>query len=233
MTRRRWIADEVRGDRAVLAGDQAAHLGRVLRVRVGQEFDIVAGERVRRGRVASVADDRVEFELGEDVPAAVLPEITVLLAIFKFDRMEWAFEKLTELGVARVVPVVARRTETHLRAAAEKRVERWRRIMREAAQQSRRAAPPAIAAPVRLQDALEASASSRIVLSEAETPVTLEQALKTAPVALAFGPEGGWTNEELEMFTAAGWKAASLGPTILRAETAAIAAVAVAMAKLA
>ena len=98
MTRRRWIADEVRDNRAYLFGSHAEHLSRVLRARVGQEFDISAGDQLRRGRVLSVADDRVEFELGELVEAASAPPITVLLSVIKFDRMEWAIEKLTELG---------------------------------------------------------------------------------------------------------------------------------------
>ncbi len=232
MTRRRWIADEVMGDHAALTGDQAAHLARVLRARVGQEFDIAIGDRVRLGRVASVTEHRVEFELGADVASAALPEVTVLLSIFKYDRMEWAIEKLAELGTARIVPVIAARTETHLAQAAEKRGERWRRIAREAAQQSRRVAPPEIAPATRFKDALVTAAATCIVLSEAEEHLTLKQSLGSAPVALAFGPEGGWTSAELQAFAAAGWKSASLGSTILRAETAAIAAVAVVMAEL-
>ncbi len=233
MTRRRWIADEVCGDRATLIGSQAAHLSRVLRAREGQDFDITDGARVRRGRVVSVSDTRVEFELGEDVAVAAVPEITVLLSIFKFGRMEWAIEKLTELGAFRTVPLIAQRTDSHLAAAAAKRVERWRRIAREAAQQSRRVTPPEIALPVRFNDALALSASTRIVLSEAEGQCTLKQALAGgAPVALALGPEGGWTADELLAFAGARWIPASLGPTILRAETAAIAAVAIAVAEL-
>jgi 16S rRNA (uracil1498-N3)-methyltransferase len=232
MTRRRWIADEIAGDRALLTGDQAGHLMRVLRVRVGQEFEIASGNRVRRGRVTSVEEGRVEFRLGEDVASATLPEVTVLLSIFKFDRMEWAIEKLTELGVTRIIPVVARRTEAHLAKAADKRVQRWRRIAREAAQQSRRTAPPEVASPVGLKEVLAVEAAARVVLSEGEQALSFKQALGGVPVALAFGPEGGWTPEELEAFAAAGWKSASLGTTILRAETAAIVAVAVAMAEL-
>ncbi len=234
MTRRRWIADEVSGDRAALVGGQAAHLARVLRVRIGQEFDISTGDRVRRGRVAAVSAERVEFELGEDLAVSAGPELTVLLAIFKFDRLEWAIEKLTELGTRRITPLIASRTEPHLAKAAERRVERWRRIAREAAQQARRTAPPEIAAPTRLQDALGVSASTRVVLSEVETEMSLKDALAqaTPPVALALGPEGGWTAEELRLFAQSGWTGASLGRSILRAETAAIAAAAVAIAQL-
>jgi 16S rRNA (uracil1498-N3)-methyltransferase len=233
MTRRRWIADQVSGNRAVLLGEHAAHLSRVLRAQVGQEFDIAAEGVVRRGRVLSVAEERVEFELGEEVEATPLAQVTLALAIFKFDRMEWAIEKCTELGVTRIVPFVARRTDAHLAAAAVKRVERWRRIGREAAEQARRAAPPESADPVKLGDVLALRGELRVVLSEAETAISLRElcVCSGSSLLLAIGPEGGWTNEELQAFKEAGWKAASLVPTILRAETAAIAATAVVMAQ--
>ena len=206
----------------------------MLRAHIGQEFDIAAEGRVRRGRIISVTPERVEFELGEELPAAVLPDITLLLAIFKFDRMEWAIEKATELGVARMVPLIAKRTDSHLASAAVKRVERWRRIAREAAQQSRRDAPPEIAAPARFEEVLSVPAERRIVLSEAEEQVSLKQAVAgfKGSLALAIGPEGGWTGEEERAFREHGWIAASLGPTILRAETAAIAAVSIVLAEL-
>ena len=87
-------------------------------------------------------------------PPRALAEITLLLAIFKFDRMEWAIEKCTELGVSRIVPVIARRTDSHLAAASANEIERWRRIARQAAEQSRRAAPPEISVPIKLSEAL-------------------------------------------------------------------------------
>jgi 16S rRNA (uracil1498-N3)-methyltransferase len=233
MTRRRWIADEVSGNRAALVGAHAEHLARVLRACVGQEFDIAANGTIRRGRITGVARDRVEFELGEEIPTAASSNITLLLSIFKFDRMEWAIEKCTELGAARIVPVIASRTETHLAAAAAKRMERWQRIAREASEQSRRAAPPEISQPTKLKDVLALPGSNRIVLAESEEGVMLKHALQShsagSEIVLAFGPEGGWTEAELEAFHAAGWTSASLGSTILRTETAAIAAMAVAV----
>ncbi len=233
MTRRQWIADEVTGSRAALTGAHARHLARVLRARVGQEFDVVAGERVHRARVASVGEDRIEFELGEEVPREVAPEVTILLAVFRFDRMEWAIEKLTELGAARIVPVIAQRTDPQLARAAVKRAERWRRIARQAAQQSRRAAVPEVGEPLALHEALAQAQGRGIVLAETERGKTLKDALGTAgAVTLAVGPEGGWTAAELHQFAEAGWTAASLGTGILRAETAAIAALAVAQAQL-
>ena len=120
MTRRRWLADEVHGDRAALVGKHAQHLSRALRARVGQEFDVSAAGRLHRGRVVAVTDDRVEFALGEELPAPAEPDVTLLIAIYKFDRMEWALEKLTELGAARIVPVIARRTDSGLAKAAAK-----------------------------------------------------------------------------------------------------------------
>lgn len=231
MTRRRWIADRWEGDRAYLTGGKAEHLSRVLRARVGQEFEIAIDGLVRLGRIASITEQQVEFELGEGLAAAELGSVSLLLAVFKFDRMEWAIEKATELGVASITPVICRRTDAHLAAAAEKRVERWRRIMREAAQQSRRASEPAIADPAKLRDALPISADRKIVLSEVERERTLKDVLSQPATGnrtvLAIGPEGGWTDDELRAFDDAGWIPASLGPTILRAETAAIAALAI------
>lgn len=234
MTRRRWIADEVSANHAALAGAHADHLVRVLRARIGQEFDIAAGETVRRGRITSIQDHRVEFELGEEVPASERLAITMALAIFKFDRMEWAIEKCTELGVARIVPVIAHRTDTHLASAAVKRVERWQRIARQASEQSRQTSSPEIAQPLKLKDAVTLEATTRILLAETESQVTLKQALQDHPadLVLAVGPEGGWTDAELRLFSEAGWISASLGNTILRAETTAIAAVAIVLSEL-
>jgi 16S rRNA (uracil1498-N3)-methyltransferase len=236
MTRRRWIADEVSNDRAALTGAHAAHLSRTLRARVGQEFEVVCGEMVRRGVVVSVTDERVEFELSDGIVASISAPITLLLAVFKFDRMEWAIEKCTELNVTSIVPVVARRTEKHLAAAAGKRAERWRRIAREASEQARRVAPPEIGDPVKLPAALDIAADLRIVLAETEREAQLSDIVRERAglrsLALAIGPEGGWTPDELQLFEQAGWSAASLGETILRAETAAIAALAIARAQL-
>jgi len=233
MTRRRWIADRVEGDRAFLLGPNANHLFRVLRVKIGQEFDVAANGVLRSAKVVFASHDQVEFELGAEVESTALPQITIYLSIFKFDRFEWALEKLTELGVSHVVPMIAQRSEEHLAKAAAKRVERWRKIAREASQQARRIAPPEIADPVALKKVIEKEQGSRIVLSESEEQVSLKTVLNGCkpPLAMAFGPEGGWSEAELRLFNAEGWKAASLGHTILRAETAAIAAVAVAMAE--
>ena len=239
MTRRRWIADEVAGNRAALVGAHADHLARVLRARVGQEFDIAANGIVHRGRISTVSNDRVEFELAEEITVPPPLQLTLALSIFKFDRMEWAIEKCTELGVSRIVPVLARRTDRHLAAAAGKRRDRWQRIARQAAEQSRRIIPPEIAALCKPEDAAVLQGRARILLAESEVELTLKDALHSRPsvndndkdMILAIGPEGGWTGEEEKLFRESGWISVSLGPTILRAETAAIAATAIVLAE--
>jgi 16S rRNA (uracil1498-N3)-methyltransferase len=231
MTRRRFIADEVSGDRAALTGKHADHLVRVLRARVGQDFDIATGDGVRRGQISLLEPGRVEFELGEEISGVSPAEITLILAVFKFDRMEWAIEKCTELGVSQIVPVIARRTDAHLATASSKRVERWQRIALQAAEQSRRAAPPEITAPIKFAEAVKFPGALRILLAESEEQTQLRDILKPlsagSGIVLAVGPEGGWADEELKAFQQAEWVSASLGNTILRAETAAIAATAI------
>lgn len=234
MTRRRWIADEVSGDRAFLTGQNADHLVRVLRARVGQQFEIATPEGVRLGEIIEIQPERVVFSTKT---ISNLPDrrhsakIRLYLAVFKFDRFEWAVEKCTELGVSSIVPIIASRTDPHLASAALKRVERWRRVAHEAAQQSRRSEIPEIAAPEKLDKSLLGAPGQRIVLAESEREQRLADLLEGASeLSLAVGPEGGWTESELLLFSQAQWASASLGPTILRAETAAIAALAVAQA---
>jgi 16S rRNA (uracil1498-N3)-methyltransferase len=188
------------------------------------------------GRVTSVLEDRVEFDLSDSILPLHLPDVTLVLAIFKFDRLEWAIEKATELGSVRILPVVAARTEKHLGAAAGKRIERWRRIVLQAAEQARRSSPPEVLDPCTADRVFQLEAGTRVLLAESEKELPLKRALlqhaSGSSLALAVGPEGGWTAGEVQKFQQAGWISATLGPTILRAETAAIAALAVVMAEL-
>jgi 16S rRNA (uracil1498-N3)-methyltransferase len=247
MTRRRWIAERWDEATATLTGGTADHLIRVLRAETGMEADIVAGGRVFHATVAAIENggegkSEVRFNLLSEMNADPALPITLVMSIYKFDRMEWAIEKLTELGIAEIAPVIARRSEKHLALAAAKRVERWRRIAHEASQQARRSDVPLIHDPVALADRVRReSTAKRIVLAEQERTTTLSNALEGAiaeadaelPVfEIAIGPEGGWTPDEESLFDTNGWKAVSLGPRILRAETAAITALAVASSML-
>ena len=237
MTRRRWIAEHWDEATATIVGAQAEHMARVLRAQVGTEADVVAGGFVFHAQVAAVSNQEVRFNLITEVQADPALPVTLVVSIYKFDRMEWALEKATELGVAAVAPVIARRTEKHLAQAAEKRAERWRRIVHEAAQQSRRSDVPLIHEPATLASWVRAeSVVTRIVLAEQERTTTLRIAIEEAVAAagqqmpaleIAIGPEGGWAPDEEALFDANGWRAVSLGPRILRAETAAITALAV------
>jgi 16S rRNA (uracil1498-N3)-methyltransferase len=244
VTRRRWIAEHWDEATATLVGAQAEHLTRVLRAQPGMEADVVAGGHVFHAQVAAITRDEVRFNLIAELEADPALPVTLVMAIYKFDHMEWAIEKATELGVAAIAPVIARRTEKHLAEAAQKRAERWRRIVHEAAQQARRSDVPLIFEPAplaaRVRAALEAtrasSGSAYIFLAEQERTTTLRNAMDEAATAagtemptieIAVGPEGGWAPSEEALFDANGWRAASLGPRILRAETAAIAALAV------
>ena len=243
MTRRRWIADSWDETSASVKGEQAAHLVRVLRAQTGMECDMVAGDRVWRAVISGVSGDAVQFTLLSEVEAEPALPVTLLLPVFKFDRMEWIIEKATELGAARFIPMTARRSEKHLVQAAQARVERWRRVAREAAKQSRRSDVPVVEDLVPLKTAVRSGAAGlRLLLAEQERSTTLYAAMQVAlqqatvekpAVELAVGPEGGWTADEEALFAVEGWQAVSLGPRILRAETAGITAMAVVAAMLA
>ena len=241
MTRRRWIAEHWDEATATIEGAQAEHLACVLRAEPGMEADVVAGGRVFHAEVAAVTQagerSEVRFNLVAELDADPALPVTLVMAVYKFDRMEWAIEKATELGVAAIAPVTARRTEKHLAQAAVKRAERWRRIAQEASQQARRSDVPVIHEPIDLAERVRAaSGATRIVLAEQERTTTLRHVIEEAMSAakeempaleIAIGPEGGWAPAEEALFDANGWRAASLGPRILRAETAAIASLAV------
>jgi 16S rRNA (uracil1498-N3)-methyltransferase len=241
MTHRRWIAEHWDEATAAIVGAHAEHLARVLRARPGIRADVVAGGRVFHAEVAAVTLDgprsEVRFNLVAELLADPALPVTLVLAVYKFDRMEWAIEKAVELGIADIAPAIAQRTEKHLAQAAATRVERWRRIAHQAAQQARRSDIPVIHDPAPLDARVRAeSASNRIVLAEQERTTTLHHAIDEALDAsdgelpafeIAIGPEGGWAPAEEALFDANGWRAVSLGPRILRAETAAIAALAI------
>jgi 16S rRNA (uracil1498-N3)-methyltransferase len=229
--RRRFFVDEVRSGRAEISGDDARHLTRVLRVEPGQRYEISDNRHVYLAEVDTARKEHVTFrtleKLAEPAPAV---RLILCAALIKFDHFEWMIEKATELGVSEIVPVETIRSERGLERAAWKRVERWRRIALESSQQSRRAFLPEVSVPKSLRDVLALEATYRFVLDE-DHAHPLNRALPAArtvddTVAVLIGPEGGWTAEERSQFSAS-WTPVSLGPLILRAETAAIAALAI------
>src|SRR5271154_2850254 len=167
MARRRFFVDQVCKGQAEITGENAHHLTRVLRVEAGQKFEITDNERAWLASVETARKDLVRFSVIEEIAAGPeLPRITLYLALIKFERFEWAVEKATELGVTRIVPVNAGRSEQGLSKGAEKRVERWRRIAKEASEQSRRSRVPEIADPAPFAQAVLDSCTHRIWLDE-------------------------------------------------------------------
>lgn len=232
MARRRFFVDAVRDSAAELRGEEARHLARVLRAEAGQQYEISDGQAAYLAEIEEARGDRVLFRVLQPVASPELPlRITLLAALVKFDRFEWMIEKATELGVESILPVETARTEKGLLEASHKRGERWTRIARESSQQSRRVTVPGTLPAVRFEKALAAEADYRYFLEEAGATPLLQvlPAARSASdrVALLLGPEGGWTDGERQAAAARGWQAVSLGPQVLRAETAATAALAI------
>jgi 16S rRNA (uracil1498-N3)-methyltransferase len=239
--RRRFFVERFDSHSAALRGEAADHLGRVLRAEPGQLYELSDGRRIWLGRIERVAlvrrgESRVDFALIEPVPAREPSvQIDLLLSLVKFDRFEWCLQKATELGARKIVPLAATRTDKPLIGAASKRRARWEKILLESAQQSRRLGPPSIREPVSPEEAFaESSAAARIVLSERPGAPPMREALRGVAfsagpnvVALAIGPEGGWTDGEIAAAEAAGFTEASLGENILRTETAVLASMAI------
>jgi 16S rRNA (uracil1498-N3)-methyltransferase len=235
MSRRRFFVPLIRDGQAEIAGEDARHLTQVLRVEPGQLFEISDNQAVYLAEIQSARKSQVQFRVIERLPDP--PQETpvhLLASLFKFDRLELLLEKATELGVTSILFIRAERSDKGLDKAAEKRIERWRRIVLEASQQSRRLRLPELHPPVRLREALGLRASHRLFLDEDRSGVSLLDAIRepVESAALMVGPEGGWPDNERFAARDAGWTSVTLGDHILRAETAAIAALSVVNAAL-
>lgn len=233
MARRRFFVNQIHAGRAQILGEEAHHLTRVLRVEPGQKFEISDNRQVYVAEIEIARKDLVSFRTIEQLaPAPPALRVAVLASLIKFERFEWMLEKATELGVETITPVQAQRTEKGLEEAAGKRLARWRKIVREASEQSRRAWIPEVNPPMLLAAATQVAADCRYALDEdPDTPEILSELPaernSTDSVALLIGPEGGWTDRDRAAISARGWRRVGLGRTILRAETAAIAAIAI------
>jgi 16S rRNA (uracil1498-N3)-methyltransferase len=215
----------------VLEGEAAHHLGRVLRAEPGQLYELSDGNSVWLGEIETAAKDRIEFSLVERIPTSTTSlDKTLLLAVVKFDAFEWAIEKATELGVNRIIPLAAARSEKGLLVAAGKRAERWKRIVFESSQQSRRVRLPIVEPAQAPAVAFDGCKSDmRLMFSERADARSLKSVVGGRPagtVTLAIGPEGGWTEEEFTAAHKAGFEEVSLGSLILRTETAVAASLA-------
>lgn len=227
MARRLFFVSQVHSGHAELRGEEAKHLSRVLRVEPGHIYEISDNHQKYLAKVTDAHKELVRFEVMEKLPVVrETPPIHLYAAIVKFEHFEWGVEKATELGVDRIVPVQTARTENGLERAVEKRLERWRKIALESSQQCRRTFLPELESYQKLAKVLSGVGGTRLLLDEGEEALRLEPATGEEPVSLLVGPEGGWTEEERQGIREAGWAPRTLGPRILRAETAWLAALA-------
>lgn len=240
MQRRRFYVapDEVGAACINLSRDESHHLARVLRLREGDEAFAFDGRgREYRCRVSRVDAQAARLEIIEALAGAVesLLDLTLAQALAKGEKFDFIVQKAAELGVRRIIPLVTDHSDVRLNdERAEKRAERWRRIALEALKQSGGRRLVQIQAPAAFSDFItstprEGAPPVRLVFSErGGSPIS--QALKETnagqPVIACVGPEGGWSDGELETMASHGARLVTLGPRILRTETAAIVAVA-------
>ncbi len=225
------------GARVALPEHTAHHAREVLRLRPGASVRVFDGAGAEyEGVLDEVSRRAVSARLTHRVPAAPESPLRLLLALspLKGDRMELVLQKATELGVAEIWPVVTARTDAAARPALHgTRVERWERVASGAAEQCGRAVMPRVAATTTLQALLaEPCDGTRVVLLETpgHPPLPAVPHPAAQPLLLLVGPAGGFEPAERELLETAGFLAAALGPRILRSETAAVAAVAIAQA---
>ena len=226
------------GDRVVVRGEERRHLA-VLRVRPGERFLATDGEghellleteRVSRSELAArVVEERV-------LPAEPGRAVTLAVAPPKGARMDVAVEKATECGVGRIVPLQTERSVVRGRDASE-RVARWLRIAGSATAQSGRSRVPEVAPFASFAEALDAAGTGRLLLAHfaphaRSVAAALADVRAGDPVMILVGPEGGFTNAEIDLARRRGALAVSLGPNRLRTETAAVVAVALTVAAL-
>lgn len=242
MTERRFYVtpadlEDAPGGNAFIRDDEHHHLRRVLRLKPGDEVSVFDGAgRGFTGTIESITTGETRVLLVERDERVVEPsfEITLLQGIPHHDRMDLVVQKTTEIGVARIAPIIAERTVARAGDKGEwKRVSRWRRVATEAARQSGRRRVPRIEEPVTLPMFLERLADragqARLILDTEDGsmeagPIALPDDARSALVAV--GPEGGWTAREAALGLARGFRQAGLGPRVLRTETAGIVAVA-------
>jgi len=221
------------GDSTTLEGDAANHIARVLRARVGDAltlFDGRGGEYT--ARIAELRGAKVIAQVAEhlDVERESSLEITLLQGIARGDRMDTIVQKATELGVTRIVPLTAERSVVKIsRDTAHRKHAHWRAVAIAACEQCGRNRLPEIAQPQTLADAVRAATLAtqlRLMLAPGAATTLLSAASQAKSIALLIGPEGGLAPLEVEIAERAGFAACSVGPRILRTETASLAAVA-------
>lgn len=210
---------------------QAHYIGRVLRMAPGDAVQLFDGSGQEfRGQLLEVGKKAVRVALDETLPGQAESPLQVHLGqgLSRGERMDWAIQKATELGVSAITPIVSERCEVRLKdERADKRLAHWRQVAISACEQCGRSTVPVIHPPVTLADWLkETDADLKLVLHPVAEPLTRHE--RPARLAFLIGPEGGLSDAEVEQAKAAGFHSARLGPRVLRTETAPVVALAVA-----
>ncbi|HBK85786.1 MAG TPA: 16S rRNA (uracil(1498)-N(3))-methyltransferase [Firmicutes bacterium] len=219
--------------RVAIRGDDAAHIAKVLRLQVGAAIEVVLAGQAYSAQLVDVTPSLVWAEVGEPIlrqSESCLP-IYLYQGLPKGDKLDLVVQKATELGVSSVTPVLSERVVVKLKPdAVAKKVQRWQRIALEAAKQSRRSEIPSVEEPVPLQELPQVPEQHlALVAWEADSTALrpLLQAGDYRAVHVLVGPEGGLTQAEVDYLRGRGWQSVSLGPRILRTETAPLALLAV------
>lgn len=223
-------SDFIVGQPASLDERSSHHLGRVLRVKVGDAVTVFNGDGYNYdSHISAITKSRITVDLvSKEDPGNESPLCTHLgLAVSKGDRFEWAIKKATELGVSSISPILSQRVDVRLAPERwQKKRDHWQQVVISACEQSGRAMVPEVAPPQQIRGWLEASAADyKFCLHPG-----LSSALPTAQpgsIALLIGPEGGLTEDEVALAIDCGFQGLNLGPRILRTETAPIVALSV------
>ena len=223
------------GDRVVLKGNVAQHLGRVLRARAGDHIALFNGDGQEfAAQVVSVSKREVSVDIGEAHSPNTESQVRTMLGLClsKGDRFDWGIQKATELGVGAIIPLQSERVDFAIPTdRIEKRVAHWQQIAISACEQCGRVKVPSITPPQSLGSWVHnVSAEQKWVLHCADdTGASASAIIRGAPkdAALLIGPEGGLTNQEFAAASAEGFELLQLGPRVLRTETAPAAALSV------
>ena len=225
----RFFIDGTADGRAYIAGDDALHIAKALRMRPGEDLTLCDGKGTDfEGVLETVTDRQVTVRITVSRPSQAEPTLAVTLyqGLPKGDKMDWIVQKAVELGVTAVVPVATRRSVARLEGKADKKQERWQRIAAEAAGQCGRGILPAVERPLSWNQALSRlSGEPALVFYEGGgRPLRELVTPSTRRLSVFVGPEGGFDPEEIDAIRRQGGGVATLGPRILRCETAPLAA---------
>ncbi|MSO22925.1 MAG: 16S rRNA (uracil(1498)-N(3))-methyltransferase [Acidobacteria bacterium] len=230
MSSRRFLLSEPPSQgRATLHGSEAHHLRNVLRAEPGRVVELMDGSgRVWRAVVDQCSEGGVELckaELLETAPAAA--RLGLIQSLCRADKLEWIFEKCTEMGIDDIYLLEAARSVVRIpRERLDAKMERWQKIILAAVKQSQRSTLPVLHPPSSLPLLCRHLPSGlKLLLSESERGTSLKRIVRSATwddAVFCIGPEGGWTEQEQEQLVESGFQPASLGPQILRTETAAL-----------